>query len=373
MSLSTAVSPHDRSHHFGFLSEKQQQNVLDYHERKGNLKQVKHGSNHLMINKDLLANRKEVQEAALSVHKKNLEGILPDGEVIKVYDCKNKDKLQNVLKRDGKVPSLDVATNEAYNGAVATYLFYKQIYNINSIDNHYYPLISNVHFQKYYNNAYWDGQQMVYGDGDGKVFNRFTIDMDITGHEQTHGLTQERAGTAIYDKAGGIDYEGEAGGINEGLSDIFGILIKQNHLKQTADKADWLIGENLIKNKKYAKALRSMTSPGTAFHGHPALGDDTQVASYADYLKRAADGAVDPHDASGIPNKAFATIAKQIGGNAWEKAGRVFFDVMPHMKHDLTFNDLAELTLSKAKEVYGESSHEYAAFMAGWRSVDVIK
>lgn len=367
--MSVSCSNHS-SNHFGILSEKQTQSVIDYHERKGNKHLFEHCNSHKIYNQDFVKNRKAFQEASLKAHKLN-ESILPDGEIVKVYDCKNTDKLQYRLRRDGKLPAFDKATNEAYDGAVATYLFFKNVYNMKSIDNHNYPLISNVHFQKYYNNAYWNGEQMVYGDGDGKVFNRFTIDIDITGHEQTHGLTQDRAGTALSNEAGGIDYEGEAGGINESLSDIFGILIKQYAKKQTAEEADWLIGKDLI--KKNALALRSMKEPGSAFKNHSALGDDSQVASYAEYLQRAEAGPVDPHDASGISNKAFATLAIQIGGHAWEKAGKIFFEVMPHLKHDLTFNDLATLTLNQAKTSYGESSTEYAAFMAGWRAVDVLK
>lgn len=362
--------PHLGRQSHGVIPEKMSKKVLEYHQRKGHQELFEQCSGHLCHNQNVLARRRAVQEIALGEHAKN-HSILPDGEVVKVYDCKNSKKLKTKKPvREGSTPSKDTTVNEAYDGAVATYNFLKDIFKIKSIDNHSYPLISFVHYDRNYNNAFWDGEQMIYGDGDGKVFNRFTI-LDITGHEQTHGLTQERAGIA-FGPSGGIDYEAEAGGINESYSDIFGSMIKQRVLKQTARKADWIIGQGLI--KKNAIGLRSMSAPGTAFKNHSALGNDTQVANYADYLQRlATDGEVDPHDSSGIVNKAFYIMATEMDGYSWEKAGKIFFDVLPKLKHNVTFRDLATLTLNQAKiEFKGEGTPEYAAVIKGWRAGGVI-
>lgn len=365
------------THVHGIIPHKLNQKVVNYHERKGHQELFDHCTRHLANVPPTLDYWKEIQAKATATHLER-HSILPDGEVIKVYDCKNTDQLQRGKpRRDGKFPAFDHSVNEAYNGAVATYEFLKDVFKIRSIDNHNFPLISNVHYENKYNNAFWNGEQMIYGDGDGVVFNRFTIALDVSAHEQIHGLTQDMAGTAITGKAEGIDYEDEAGGINEAFSDIGGIMVKQKSMNQTANKADWIIGEGLI--KKNAKGLRSMIAPGTAFHNHSALGDDTQVASYPAYLESLAlikaqdhTKSVDPHDSSGVVNKAFATISLELGGHSWEKAGQIFFSSIPHIRHDETFAGLAQITLDQTKRLYGEGA-EYAAVVKGWRAVEVLR
>jgi len=216
---------------------------------------------------------------------------------------------------------------------------------------------------------------MVYGDGDGKVFDRFTKDIDISAHEQCHGMTQDNAGSIVSSdgKATGIDYEGEAGGINEGYSDIFGIMVKQFKAAEQARNSNWLIGETLLipkKGKSYA--LRSMLNPGTAFVDHPALGTDTQVDHYAEYLSKAKIAPVDPHDSSGIVNKAFALAAITLGDNSWDVAGHIFFDTLPYIIPNETFEGLAAKTLSVAKTKYKSIPAAQDALIKGWRAVGVM-
>ena len=96
---------------------------------------------------------------------------------------------------------------------------------------------------------------MIYGDGDGELFNRFTISLDVIGHELTHGVTQFTAG---------LEYSGQSGALNESMSDVFGSMVKQWALNQTDDQADWLIGQGLLARGVQDVALRSMKDPGSA-------------------------------------------------------------------------------------------------------------
>ncbi len=370
-------SVNDHSH--GIIPDKLSQKVIEYHQRKGHKELFNQCTDNLENMRNLRSNRK-ITEVSVSELKADLatkkKTILADGQAVRVFDCKNTTSLSYTnLVRDGDFQVSDVAVNEAYDGSVATYNFYKKIFNINSIDDKHFPLNSFVHYSRNYNNAFWDGQRMVYGDGDGYIFNRFTIAMDIAAHEQSHGLTQERAGTA-YGSAQGIAYENEAGGVNESYSDIIGIMVKQRALKQIAADSNWLIGEGLIKG---ARGLRDMKNPGTAFINHKALGSDTQVASYPEYLQRLnEDGIVGPHDSSGVVNKAFttmalefATLSPQSGKNSYDMSGPLFFKVLPKVKYNVTFKELAQLTIDFAK-LRGEGSAQYTSVMKGWRAVQVI-
>jgi Zn-dependent metalloprotease len=217
-----------------------------------------------------------------------------------VYDAKKGTSLPGVLVRsEGNPPSADVAVNEAYDGSGATYDLYHDIYERNSIDDRGMRLDSTVHFDLNYDNAFFDGDQMVYGDGDRRLFNRFTIAIDVIGHELSHGVTQYEAG---------LIYKNEPGALNESFSDVFGTLVKQRSLKQTVEQADWLIGAGLLAPGVKGVALRSMKAPGTAYND-PMLGKDPQPAFYKDLYRGTQDsGGV--HINSGIPNHAFYLAAR---------------------------------------------------------------
>ncbi|HKQ21717.1 MAG TPA: M4 family metallopeptidase, partial [Nitrososphaeraceae archaeon] len=174
-----------------------------------------------------------------------------------IYDAKNRESLPgDLVRREGEKRKGGPTVNEAYDSSGSTYDFFKKIFDRNSIDTRGMKLDSTVHYGDDYNNAFWNGTQMVYGDGDGDIFQRFTKSVDVIGHELTHGVTQYEAA---------LEYEGQAGALNESFSDVFGSLVKQYSLKQKADKADWLIGDGLFTNRVKGVALRSMKKPGTAY------------------------------------------------------------------------------------------------------------
>lgn len=279
-----------------------------------------------------------------------------------IYDAQNSQDLPGTEVLDeGGPPGTDLAVQEAYKFTGDTYDFYAQVFNRNSVDDHGLTLKSTVHFDVGYDNAFWNGRQMIYGDGDGKYFQRFTMCLDVIGHELTHGVTQNEAQ---------LIYQGETGALNESVSDVFGSLIKQWVLKQTADQADWLIGSGLFTSIVQGQALRSMSNPGTAYND-PVLGPDPQPADMAHYVNTPDDnGGV--HINSGIPNRAFFLTAKAIGGFAWQKAGLIWYrTLVGNLKPTATFLDMANATNIVSGYIFGEGSTEQTAVRDAWTSVGI--
>ena len=280
-----------------------------------------------------------------------------------IYDARHQQSLPGALVRaEGAKPTGDAAADEAYEGLGATFDFYWNVFQRNSIDDAGLALDATVHFGQNYDNAFWNGERMVFGDGDGKLFNRFTIALDVIGHELTHGVTQDEARLA---------YSGQSGALNESVSDVFGSLIKQRASKQSAAQADWLIGAGLLARGVKGVALRSMKAPGTAYDD-PVLGKDPQPAHMRDYVHTLEDnGGV--HINSGIPNHAFYLAASTIGGFAWEKAGRIWYETLrdSNLRPTSGFRRFARLTVVNAGHLFGEGGAEEQAVRAAWNAVGV--
>src|SRR5512140_917565 len=284
------------------------------------------------------------------------------GKQRRVFTAANGSTLPGTLVRDeGSPPAGDVGVNEAYDGAGATYDLYWEVYQRNSLDGNGLRLDSTVHYEQNYDNAFWDGQQMVYGDGDGQLFNRFTISVDVIGHELTHGVTQYTSN---------LNYSNQPGALNESISDIFGSLVKQRQRGQAAADADWLIGQGLFTAQVKGVALRSMKEPGTAYND-PVLGKDPQPGNMRDYVNTSEDnGGV--HINSGIPNHAFYLMAVAIGGFAWEKTGMIWYRASrDKFTSNTDFQAAADLTYQTAGELYGSGSHEQQGVKYGWDGVGI--
>jgi Zn-dependent metalloprotease len=290
-------------------------------------------------------------------------GLMPSKQRT-IGTAKNQETLPGkTLRSEGTSPSGDAAVDEAYEGLGHTFDFFWENYQRNSIDDEGLPLNATVHYGKKYNNAFWNGQRMVFGDGDPKLFNRFTIALDVIGHELGHGVTEDETG---------LVYMQQPGALNEHLSDVWGSLIKQWVLNQTASKADWLIGEGLLATGIKGKALRSMKAPGTAFDD-PVLGRDPQPDHMDHYVDTVADnGGV--HINSGIPNKAFYLAATAIGGRAWEKTGLIWYQTVrdPRVTEGTKFADFAAVTIDVAKRLPGIKATEARAVADAWAQVGVV-
>jgi Zn-dependent metalloprotease len=274
-----------------------------------------------------------------------------------VHDAHNLGTLPGSLVRSEGGPATgDAAVDEAYDGLGATFDLYWEVYARNSLDGAGLDLVGSVHYLTGYDNAFWDGSQMVFGDGDGTYFNRFTIAVDVIGHELTHGVTAHQAD---------LSYHDQPGALNESMSDVFGSIVKQYALKQAAADADWLIGAGLFTERVQGSALRSMRAPGTAYDD-PVLGKDPQPADMSGYVTTASDnGGV--HINSGIPNRAFYLAASALGGHAWETAGRIWYATLcdERLSSEAQFVDFASLTIANA----GDAEREAVA--DAWQQVGV--
>jgi Zn-dependent metalloprotease len=217
------------------------------------------------------------------------------------------------------------------------------VFKRNSIDDHGLPLLGSVHYKQGYDNAFFNGQQMVFGDGDGPIFQRFTIAIDLMGHALTHGVTGDTANPA---------YQGQSGALNESVSDVFGSMVKpySANPKESADKADWPIGAGIFERGINGKAL---------------------PADMRYYVETDQDnGGV--HINSGIPNRAFYLVATGFGGYAWDKAGRIWYATLRDqaLRPSATFADFAHVTIANAGTLFGSEGTKVVT--EAWRTVGVI-
>lgn len=277
---------------------------------------------------------------------RGVQGVGPARKNRLAYTASNATALPGTLLRgEGGAASGDIDADEAYDALGATFDLYWNVFQRNGIDDNGDDLIGSVHYGTSFNNAFWNGTQMVFGDGDGVTFNRFTIAIDVIGHELAHGVTGATAG---------LVYQGQSGALNESMSDVFGSMVKQYSLNQTSVDADWLIGAGLFTAAVNGVALRSMRDPGTAYDD-PAIGKDPQPGHLTGYVNTTADnGGV--HINSGIPNRAFYLVAIALGGHSWDRAGQIWYRTLldPRLSSNATFQQFADLTADIARQLYGE-------------------
>lgn len=360
----SSVSPHqNHTGHVcpGIIPEHMMTALYNHHVSQGNLADAERVRNHLDSHRVLRALRPTHQ------------GVLPDGEVVKVYDAGHRDTLPGVFEGDDTASPQDPAGKKALENTEKVHTFWLTVFGRHSIDGRGMPFTSTVHYEEKYDNAFFNGEQMVYGDGDGTVFGSFVEPLDVTGHEIGHGVTQFTAGLSLKGIATGLDYEKQAGGLNEGWSDIQGMMIRDWAAGTSATESNWLIGEGLIlpvSGRTFA--LRNMLHPGTGYVNHPVLGTDKQVGTLPDYLALEAKEAVDPHIGSGIPNRAFATAAVKLGGNSWESLGQIYMHALRSLGPQATFLDAAHATIGSAITLKGAGSAEESAVREGWKVTQVM-
>ena len=267
-----------------------------------------------------------------------------------------------LVRAEGDTEVGDLAVDEAYDYSGIVHDFYLERFERQSLDDHGMSLVSSVHVGRRFANAFWNGQQMVYGDGDGRVFLRFTGSLDVVAHEMTHGVIQFTSN---------LVYRGEPGALNESFADVFGVVVKQWHLGQTVDEADWLIGADLVTQASTRRALRSLAAPGTAYRNDPFLGSDPQPAHVRDqYFGSEDEGGV--HINSGIPNHAFFLTATELGGRAFEAAAEIWYRTMLELRPRSTFAECAATCALVATRLYGAGSPEQLAVRRAWTAVGVV-
>ena len=279
-----------------------------------------------------------------------------------VYDSGHTTNQRVTLVRaEGEPETDDADVSNAYDNAGHVRSFYQQVLNRESIDNRFLDLVLNVHFGTGYNNAFWDGDEMTFGDGDGVIFSGFARSLDVVAHELAHGVTQFTSG---------LIYKNQSGALNEHFSDVFGTAVTQWVNGEHPADADWLIGDEIMGPDLYGEALRSMRHPGTAYD-NPILGTDPQPAHYADrYTGSADNGGV--HINSGIPNRAFYLAASEIGDTV--TTARIWYHALHFLAADSTFAQAADQVATSARVLVkaGSAPKGSAQIVRGaWRAVGV--
>jgi Zn-dependent metalloprotease len=286
-----------------------------------------------------------------------------------VYDAKKGDQLPGKLVRsEGQPKVADASVNRAFDYSGHTYDFYDQLFGRNSLDDNGMTLVSSVHVGETdgngnpvpMNNAFWNGEQMAYGDGDGVIFRDFTGSLDVVGHELTHGVESFTSN---------LEYRDQSGALNEHFADVFGVLVRQWINGETALKGNWLVGAEVLVTTPTRRAIRDMENPGTAFMNDPDLGDDPQPGHMKDLFTGPQDrGGV--HINSGIPNRAFVLVAKALKGNAWNVAGRIWYDTMLQLTTTSQIADCAKVSLQIASTPkYGAAAKK--AVKSAWKKVGI--
>ena len=156
-------------------------------------------------------------------------------------------------------------------------------------------LVMNVHYKANYENAFWNGSAMYFGDGASTFYP--LVSLDVTSHEISHGYTEQNSG---------LEYSGQSGGMNEAYSDIAG------EAAEFYDRgaADFLVGADIVKTSAgIGDALRYMCNPPQ---------DGGSIDNAANYTST-----MDVHYSSGVYNKAFCLLAKTAGWDT-KKAFQVF-------------------------------------------------
>jgi Zn-dependent metalloprotease len=280
-----------------------------------------------------------------------------------VYDLEHRSPADipgKLVRSEGSGAVGDRAVDEAYRGTGVVYDFFRKVLGRNSLDDRGMSLVSSVHVGRKYNNAFWTGEQMAFGDGDGIIFRRFTRALDVIGHELAHGVIAHTSN---------LEYRGQSGALNEHFADVFGLLVRQWRRKESARKADWLIGGDIMGPKVKAKALRTFLEE-KAFKNDPHLGTDPQPKHMSDiFLGESDRGGV--HINSGIPNHAFYLIALDLGGSTWERAGRIWYETLLRLRPTADFSAVAAATVRVAAELFPRSVKVRRAVRKGWRAVGI--
>ncbi|MCX8081504.1 MAG: M4 family metallopeptidase, partial [Bacteroidia bacterium] len=254
---------------------------------------------------------------------------------------------------------LDHGVVDAHWGAEMSYDYYMQIHNRNSLDNNGFKLLSYCHYSTNYNNAFWDGLRMTYGDGNQTSMTIFTC-LDVCGHEFTHGLTEF---------TGNLVYQNEPGALNESWSDIFGTCI-ENFGKPTG--WNWKIGNEITTNNQ---GIRDMQNP-------KLFADPNCYMGQYWYTGTADNGGV--HTNSGVGNYWFylltagGTGTNDIGnsytvtGIGMTPASRIAFRAMTvYFTPNTNYANARALTIQAAKDLFGNCSNEVIQCTNAWYACGV--
>jgi Zn-dependent metalloprotease len=272
------------------------------------------------------------------------------------YDCKNGTKLPGeLILKEGSFLVSDEVINTAHENAAIVYNFYSSLLGRDSLDDKGMALKSSVHYDKDYNNAFWNGEQMVYGDGDGKIFISLCKDLSVCAHEFTHAVVQNTCG---------LYYVYQAGAANESYADKFGIACKQWHNKQNnPEEANWLLGDDIAAPGSPLPAIRT-------FKNEKAYKNDPQPKHMKNFKYMFEDnGGV--HINSGILNHAFYLYCLKMGEPSFNRPIQIAYSALYKLKSTSGFKSVAKAEYLAAQELYGSGSKEAAAVKEAYKEVGI--
>ncbi|WBP86937.1 M4 family metallopeptidase [Kitasatospora cathayae] len=268
---------------------------------------------------------------------------------------------------DGTVSNGESAAVDAQYGAAATWDFYKNTFGRNGIKNNGVGATSRVHYGSNYVNAFWSDTCFCMSYGDGASNTHPLTEIDVAGHEMTHGVTSATAG---------LNYSGESGGLNEATSDILGTMV-EFYANLPTNPPNYWIGE-LINLNGNGTPLRYMDKPSK---------DGRSADSWSSGV-----GSLDVHYSSGVANHFFYLLsegsgAKSINGFSYnsptsngstvtgigrDKAAQVWYRALTvYFTSTTNYAGARTGTLKAAADLYGAGSAEYNAVAAAWSAVNV--
>lgn len=278
---------------------------------------------------------------------------LTKGATIYTYNMNN--STNDALLPGTLVTDTDTNFNSTVQGAAVdahynlglVYDYYKNNLNRNSYDNAGATLKSAVHYGSNYNNAYWDGVEMVYGDGDGTTFKALSAALDVVGHEYTHAITEKTAN---------LEYRSQSGALNESMSDIFGYLIE-------GVVSDYQMGEDCYTPNIPGDALRDLRTP--TLYDQP-----DNMSGYVTLPETEAGDWGGVHTNSGITNKAFYLLASTINDNS--KTSKIYYRALTtYLTATSQFIDARTSLLQAATDLYGVNGTEYNAIASAFTQVGI--
>ncbi|WP_235062656.1 M4 family metallopeptidase [Thalassobacillus devorans] len=265
-------------------------------------------------------------------------------------------KVGSAWKSEYDQPAVD-----AHYNSEKVYEYYLEEHDRNSIDGKGMAIKSSVHFGEDYNNAFWNGHQMTYGDGDGEFFIPLSAGLDVAAHEMTHGVISH---------SGGLKYQFQSGALNEAFADIFGALV---------DEEDWEVGEDIMAEaakESGRTSLRSLSDPSKYPVGatYAPYGDGngmypSHMDEYYDLPRDLDNGGV--HINSSIINHAAYYTGEQIGK---DKLGQIYYRALTvYFTPDTNFSQARKALIQSAADIYGEGSEEVQATEYGLNQVGITE
>jgi len=270
---------------------------------------------------------------------------------IRTYDAGDRTSIPGTIvsDSDNKFDSArQKSAVDAHYFVGVTYDYFKNTHGRNSYDGAGAAVLTSVHYGNNESNAFWDGKQMAYGEGDGTQFGPFSGSLDVVGHEFTHAVTE---------KTCDLEYRNQSGALNESMSDVFGAIIEAKH----TGKTDWwILGEEITTPNKPGDCLGNMKDP--------SLGLDPQPGHMNDYKVMTSDnGGV--HVNSGIPNRGYYEIAIVIGH---DKAEKIYYRALTkYLTKTSQFMDCRNALIQSAKDLYGADSAEHKAVQNGYATIGI--